>query len=137
MEFFFGIFFIYKNLHIELFCYAIESVCFDLHITNVGNSVIRTGRREGSLLPKPMSLPINDLPQDSHKNDNELWVLFRAIGDCAHKLIVGSENSWIETTMEIQKMKNLKISIMSGLKNGIHHNEIDRIRYYVMFNVLE
>ena len=41
----------YKNLHIEPFNYAIKSVCFDFRSTNVGNSVIGTGRSEGSRLP--------------------------------------------------------------------------------------
>ena len=44
-------FFIYKNLHIEPFCYAIKRVCFDFHSTNMGSSVIKMGRSEGSLLP--------------------------------------------------------------------------------------
>ena len=51
---FFGKFFIYKNLHIEPFNYTIKSVCFDIGSTNVGNSVIKTSRSEGSpgsLLP--------------------------------------------------------------------------------------
>ena len=48
---FFGIFFIYKNLHIEPFNYSIKTVCFDFRSTNVGSSVINTGRSEGSLLP--------------------------------------------------------------------------------------
>ena len=50
-RFFFANFFIYKNLHIEPFNYAINSVCFDFRSTNVGSSVIGTGRCEGSLLP--------------------------------------------------------------------------------------
>ena len=48
---FFWIFFIYKNLHIEPFNYIIKSVCFDFCSTNMGSSVIKTGRSEGSLLP--------------------------------------------------------------------------------------
>jgi hypothetical protein len=50
MEFYFY-FFYYKNLHIEPFNYNVKSVCFDFHSTNVGSSVIKTGRSEGSLLP--------------------------------------------------------------------------------------
>ena len=45
-----GGFFIYKHLHIEPFNYTIKSVCFDFGSTNVGSSVIKTGRSEGSLL---------------------------------------------------------------------------------------
>jgi len=48
---FFWNFFIYKNLHIEPFNYAIKSVCFDFCSTNIGSSVIKIGRSEGSLLP--------------------------------------------------------------------------------------
>ena len=48
---FFGDFFMYKNLHIEPFNYSMKSVCFDFHSTNVGSSVIKTGRSKGSLLP--------------------------------------------------------------------------------------
>ena len=44
-------FFIYKNLHIEPFNYTIKSVYFIFCSTNVGSSVIKTGRSEGSLLP--------------------------------------------------------------------------------------
>ena len=44
-------FFIYKNLNIEPFSYTIKSVCFDFFSTNVGSSVIKTGRTESSLLP--------------------------------------------------------------------------------------
>ena len=45
-----GFFFIHK-LHIEPFNYAIKSVCFDFHSTNLGSSVIGTGRSESSPLP--------------------------------------------------------------------------------------
>ena len=48
---FLEVFFIYKNLHIEPFNYTIRSVCFDFRSTNVGSSVIGTGRSEGSILP--------------------------------------------------------------------------------------
>ena len=41
----------HKNLHIEPFIYSIENGCFDFRSTNVGSSVIKTGRSEGSLLP--------------------------------------------------------------------------------------
>ena len=34
-------FFLYKNLHIEPFNYAVKSICFDFCSTNVGSSVIR------------------------------------------------------------------------------------------------
>ena len=37
--------------YIEPFNYAIKSICFDFCSTNVGTSVIGTGRSEGSLLP--------------------------------------------------------------------------------------
>ena len=44
-------FFIYKNLQIEPFNYAIKSICFRFRSTNVGSSVVGTGRIEGSHLP--------------------------------------------------------------------------------------
>ena len=47
----FGNVFIYKNLHIEPFNYTIKSVCFDFRSTNMGSSVIKASRSEGSLLP--------------------------------------------------------------------------------------
>ena len=49
-QIFFGIFYIYRNLHIEPFNFATKRVCFDFHSTNVGSSLIETGRSEGSLL---------------------------------------------------------------------------------------
>ena len=52
MEFFCEInFSVYKNLHIEPFNYSIKSVRFDFHSAKVSSLVIKTGRREGSLLP--------------------------------------------------------------------------------------
>ena len=41
-RFFFGFFYIYKNLHIEPFNYTIKIVCFGFGSTNVGSSVIKT-----------------------------------------------------------------------------------------------
>ena len=38
-------------MHIETFNDTIKSVCFDFGATNVGSSVIKTSRSEGSLLP--------------------------------------------------------------------------------------
>ena len=43
-------FFVYKNLHIEPFNYAIKSICFDFCSANMGSSVIGTGRSEYFLL---------------------------------------------------------------------------------------
>ena len=48
-------------MHIEPFNYAIESVCFEFHSTNMGSSVIRTGRST-LLLPILKSLTFNYLP---------------------------------------------------------------------------
>ena len=43
--------FIYLNLHIDSFNYAIKNIIFDFCSTNMGSSVTKTGRSEGSLLP--------------------------------------------------------------------------------------
>ena len=59
MEFFCEInFSVYKNLHIEPFNYSIKSVRFDFHSAKVSSLVIKTGRREGSLLPYFMDVSI-------------------------------------------------------------------------------
>ena len=42
--------FLQKNLHIESFNFSIKSICFDFCSTNMGSSVIKTGRSEGTLL---------------------------------------------------------------------------------------
>ena len=57
-NFFWNFFYMYIKTCILNHLYAIKSVCFDLRSTNVESSVIKTGRREGSLLPKLMSLSI-------------------------------------------------------------------------------
>ena len=54
---FFGIFFIYKNLHIEPFNYTIKSVCFDFGSGYMASSVMKTGSKVSTLLPVSMSFP--------------------------------------------------------------------------------
>ena len=73
VEFFFGLFFLYKNLHIEPFCYnpIIKSPLYYRFLL-LSCPHWLSSKQNKRFLPELMSLPINDLPYTRPKDQTPL-----------------------------------------------------------------